>query len=486
MNANKRVFLFVLFSLLLYLAVSYLTLAYKKSWTYFERVNLLSDIVAPSGKAINAANAKGAPVELPPDVDPADTLLISKLDTVKLKDTIADSAAINHAPPKKPISLAPLAENITKKDIVLLSEDSTQVALARFADKLAALKKGKKVKVRIAYLGDSMIEGDLLSQTLRSLLQQLYGGKGVGFVPITSQVAQFRRTAIATFSNGWKDLNFKNTRKNNLFLSGHVFYSSGNDWVNIRDNTTKDTASNLGKYLFYGVSNDSSFVLVNKKNYPLEGKALFNRERVLNDKGKSITLSTSDRGLPIYGVSFESESGVIVDNFSFRGISGLEFARMNNDFLKAINDHNPYDLVIFQFGINVLYNPDETNFNWYKRAAVPVIKKMKNSFSKADFLIVGTGDRAFRYADGYQSATGIEELIKVQAAMALQTNCAFYSLYAVMGGKNSMVDWATQSPSLANKDYVHPNALGARILGKHLFEAINKEVNKLEVKKTEE
>jgi len=481
MNANKRVFLFVLFSLLLYLAVSYFTLAYKKSWAPFERVNLLSDIVATSGMTIGSPRSKEVLVELPPDVDPADTLLTSNLDTIELKDTTSDSAIVNNAPQKKPISLAPLAENITKKDIILLSEDSTQVALARFTDKLAALKSGKKIKVRIAYLGDSMIEGDLLSQTLRSLLQQLYGGKGVGFVPITSQVAQFRRTATATFSNGWKDLNFKNTRKNNLFLSGHVFYSSGSDWVKIRDNTTKDTTTNLGKYIFYGASNDSSFVEVNKKVYPLEGKALFNRERLFNDKGKSITLSTSDQGLPIYGVSFESESGVIVDNFSFRGISGLEFARINTDFLKAINEHNPYDLVIFQFGVNVLYNPDETNFNWYKRAAVPVINKMKSCFSKADFLIVGTGDRAFRYPDGYQSATGIEELIKVQAAMALQTNSAFYSLYAVMGGKNSMVDWATQSPSLANKDYVHPNALGARILGKHLFEAINKEVNKLEV-----
>jgi lysophospholipase L1-like esterase len=480
MNANKRVFFFILFSLILYLLVSYLTLAYKKSWDPFNRINLLSDIIH-SKEAPNKPlpNYQQEHVDLPPDIDPADTLLAKNQDSVAPVEPKADSTLADNEPPSD-IQLSRLPENISKDDIILLTEDSTQVALTHFAAKLAELKKGGKIKIRIAYLGDSMIEGDLLSQTLRTLLQQTYGGKGVGFVPITSQVAQFRRTAVATFSNGWKDLNFKNTKKQHLFLSGHVFFSSGNDWVKVRDNTTRDTISALEKYIFYGTSNDSSFVSVNKKIIPLQGKKLFNRDLLLNDKRKSISISTSDVKLPIYGLSFESEYGVIVDNFSFRGISGLEFARINTDFLRTIDDQNPYDLIIFQYGVNVMYKPDDTNFNWYKRAATPVINKMKACFPKADFLIVGTGDRAFRYPEGYRSAVGIEELIKVQASLALQTNCAFYSLYAAMGGKNSMVNWATQSPSLANKDYVHPNALGAKILGKHLFEALHKDANKLE------
>lgn len=480
MNANKRVFFFILFSLILYSLVSYLTLAYKKSWDPFTRINLLSDII--SSKKVPGdplPDYKQEQVDLPPDIDPADTLLAKNQDTIVPVKPKADSTIVNHQPVKD-VQLSKLPENISRKDIILLTEDSTQVALTHFAAKLAELKKGKKIKVRIAYLGDSMIEGDLLSQTLRTLLQQAYGGKGVGFVPITSQVAQFRRTAVTTFSNGWKDLNFKNTKKQHLFLSGHVFFSSGNDWMRVKDNTTKDTVSTLEKYIFYGSSNDSSFVSVNKKIFPLEGKRLFNRDLLLNDKRKSITISTSDMKLPLYGLSFESEYGVIVDNFSFRGISGLEFARINADFLRTIDEENPYDLIIFQYGVNVMYKPDDINFNWYKRAATPVINKMKACFPTADFLIVGTGDRAFRYPEGYRSATGIEELIKVQASLALQTNCAFYSLYAAMGGKNSMVNWATQSPSLANKDYVHPNALGAKILGKHLFEALHKDANKLE------
>ena len=54
------------------------------------------------------------------------------------------------------------------------------------------LKREKIIKIRIAYLGDSMIEGDLITQTLRELLQKEYGGQGVGFLPIFSNVVVFR------------------------------------------------------------------------------------------------------------------------------------------------------------------------------------------------------------------------------------------------------------------------------------------------------
>ena len=47
--------------------------------------------------------------------------------------------------------------------------------------------KQQKRKVRVAYFGDSVIEGDLVTSSLRNDLQELFGGKGVGFVPLTSQ-----------------------------------------------------------------------------------------------------------------------------------------------------------------------------------------------------------------------------------------------------------------------------------------------------------
>ncbi|QNL48560.1 hypothetical protein H8S90_17445 [Olivibacter sp. SDN3] len=484
MNANKRVFLFIFFSLILYLFFSYINLAYHKTWKLFDRINLIADIVVHPN-AIDDITVRDTLSDelLSKEIDykPSSSTVTEVKDS--LQKQIQEVTEQSTAKRSRPISLA---NKITRKEIIGFSDDTVQSALTQFAEKIYRLKKGENVRVRIAYLGDSMIEGDLLSKTLRNWLQKTYGGIGVGFVPITSQVAQFRQTAQATYSDGWKDLNFKNSKNKHLFLSGHVFFSSGADWIKVKDNTTRDTTIILDKYLFYGPSTDTSQITVNGKAIKLSGKAPFNKQNLLSDKSKTMHIAFSDRQLPVYGLSFESEQGIIVDNFSFRGISGLEFGRIDTGFLQAIQQSNSYDLIIFQYGVNVIYDPEETNFNWYKRAAIPVINKMKTCFPEADILIIGTGDRAFRYPEGYQSAIGIEELVSVQASLASQTKCSFFSLYAAMGGKNSMVNWANQTPSLANKDYVHPNALGANILGKNLFDAIKKDVDRFDVNRYSE
>ena len=64
--------------------------------------------------------------------------------------------------------------------------------LTRFYDALLRLREEPdQTKVRIAYFGDSMIEGDLVTQTLRHQMQEIFGGQGVGFVPTTSLLWDF-------------------------------------------------------------------------------------------------------------------------------------------------------------------------------------------------------------------------------------------------------------------------------------------------------
>lgn len=118
-------------------------------------------------------------------------------------------------------------------------------------EKLNRLKKGENVKIRIAYFGDSMIEGDLLTQTLRKLLQQEYGGYGVGYLPISSNVAGFRQTAT-TSASGWNDTSFKTKGATNMYLSGHYFTGDGSG--SYTDNTIKNDslATPITKSVIYG------------------------------------------------------------------------------------------------------------------------------------------------------------------------------------------------------------------------------------------
>ena len=444
MNSNRRVLHFVMGSVCIYLLLSVAAPLLKMEWLPFQRVNLVSDLVFHDSLDRSEPLAKGR--------DSGDLVIEKKAD--------------------KDFKLYQQPRTITG-----FSNNSAQASLSLFCQKLAELKSGKRKKIRIAYFGDSMIEGDLLTQTLRELLQKAFGGSGVGFVPITSQVSKFRQTVIHNYSGGWKDENFRNGASPRLYLSGHLFRTGG-DWVEMRDNSIRDSAAIIEKSLIYGSAGGPVSITVNGQPRNIDANAVLSRLPLVNDGSYNIRVSISDNRLPVYGISFESGSGIFVDNFSFRGITGIEYGKIDSSFLRSIAAANEYDLIVFQFGVNLLFRPNDRNFNWYGRAMLPVVKKMRNCFPEADFLMISTADRAFRYNGEYRSAVGIDSLVKIQAGIAYETNSYFYNQFASMGGTNSIVDWAKQEPSLANRDYVHPNHRGAAILARYLYGAMINEYNK--------
>lgn len=441
MNSNRRVLQFVTGSVCLYLILSLAGTLMGFQWMPFQRVNLISDIM--------------------------------KSDSVVVVSEKPDSnIVIIEDQPDKDFNLYKKGRYITN-----FSTDTTRPSLGHFLERLAELKAGRKAKVRIAYFGDSMIEGDLLTQTVRKLLQDYFGGSGVGFVPITSQVSKFRQSVSHNYSGGWQDESFKSGKSNRLYFSGHLFRSGG-DWVQMTDQTVTDSAAVLEKSLLCGAAGGTVNITVNNTPFSVNAPRLLNRIPLVTDAGRGIRLSIANENLPVYGISFESPAGIFVDNFSFRGITGIEFARIDSVFMRAIAENNPYDLIIFQYGVNLLFRPNDRNFNWYAKAMLPVVRKIRNCFPSTDFLLVSTADRAFRYGNEYRSAVGIDSLIKVQATVAYETGSCFYNQFASMGGTNSIVEWARMKPSLANRDYVHPNHRGAEVLGNWLYEAILNEYKK--------
>jgi hypothetical protein len=438
MNSNKRVLFFVLVSTGLFLLISLGGYFFGITWMPFKRVNLISDLVVSPPEPVSPTDS--ADILLPP-------IIVEKK-------------------PDEDFALYQKPRFITN-----FRSDTSKASLDNFVKSLHDLKTGKKRKVRIAYFGDSMIEGDLLTQTLRKSLQQAFGGNGVGFVPVTSPVSRFRQTATSDYSNGWNDENFKEGKSTKLFLSGHLFRTKG-DWVQITDNTVPGDSVVLEKSLLCGDVPGTVPVIVNNNTFNVQTSGPFNRVVLGKDKSTRIRLSVNDEKLPVYGISFESESGIFVDNFSFRGITGIEFAKLDSAFLRSISDNNPYDLIVFQYGVNLLWKPNDKNFTWYSKVMTPVITKIKNCFAGTDFMIVSTSDRAFNYKGEYKSAVGIDSLIKVQALLAYETGSVFYNQFQTMGGTNSIVEWAKMKPSLANKDYVHPNHRGAEVLANYFFAAI--------------
>ena len=448
MNSNRRVLYFVVGSVIIYLLLSLIAVSFDVRWKPFNNVNLVSSLFENNQKPKPAT-------------------------AVPVKDSVVTTSVKINDKPVRDFNLYNQPHLITN-----FNNDTSQSSLKDFFRKIYDMRHGNKRKIRIAYFGDSMIEGDLLTQTFRKLLQEEFGGYGVGFVPITSPISKFRSTAYSDFSNGWEDQNFKTSANSkNLFFSGHLFYGN-NDWAEMRDQTLADTAGILEKSLLCGYSKAPATIKYYNALFAFSAKEKFNRIVLANDKRRNVKISVSDSLLPIYGITFESPAGIIVDNFPFRGITGIELDKIDGGLLKAISENNPYDLFIFEYGVNLLFRPYDTNFYWYGNVMSSVIKKVKKYFPGADILLISTADRAFRYDGEYKSAIGIDSLVNVQANTAFENGTSFYNTFETMGGNNSIIEWANANPSMARSDYVHPNARGTDTLATYLFQSMMNDYRK--------
>ena len=446
MNDTKRVVQFTLIATLLLLGLSIYTEVSGTSASYLKNISLLSDVM----------RAKTAPLP----GTPAST------------EVIVDKNG-------KKVPAPTAAPDVYKlPGIITAFHDTAAPAMPRLAAKLADIKKGKKRKIRIAWLGDSMIEGDLITQTVRKRLQQYFGGAGVGFVKMQSLDVKSRATVTMDWHGDWKEESFKSdTHTAPLGFSGHVYFPVSGT-TELRDVTIKDTTGKpLYKSLICGKGGPASLTF-NGKPISFNPAARFNRIVLDSTPTRAATIKIEAPELPVYGVSFESADGIVLDNFSFRGISGVELGKLDTSFLKEVMAGNEYDLVVLEYGANLMFRPNDVNYSWYEQKMEPVLRNFRKALPGADFLLISTADRAFKYDGEWKTAVGLDSLLDVQARMARKNGMAFFNLYQSMGGYGAIARWADSSTAFANKDYIHPNHRGAELLGNMLADAFIAEARK--------
>lgn len=384
-----------------------------------------------------------------------------------VKDTILANAAVTR---------------LIRNDVAIEVRDTTgeHVGLNLFLRALHKQAQQKNKKVRIGYFGDSMIEGDLITQTIRSILQNKFGGSGVGYIPITSVVAQFRQTVKAVANTNWEDVNYNNNKEKRIIgFSGHTFFANQNATVELKPGGGKNLSSLYQLSLLYGPSEESTSLTFNNEPVKIEGSRYFNLARLNSDSNlKSAKLVFNQSKTPLYGLSAESKYGVVLDNLSFRGTSGTELTRLNSKMLQQLDSLRHYDLIVLHYGPNLLYNDSIKNFSYYFKQMEKSIKHLKKVFPQTSILIVSTADKAFKIDGEFRTGDGVEALLLVQQKLAQKYHCAFYNLYEAMGGYNSMKTWAEKKPILAGSDYTHFNQSGSAKIGRLIGNALLNEYEK--------
>ena len=334
--------------------------------------------------------------------------------------------------------------------------------------------------VRIAVFGDSFIEADIFTADLREMLQKRFGGCGVGFVTITSMTNGYRPTVRHTFE-GWSshtvtDSVYFDRRKQGV--SGHYFIPTEKAYVELRGQnkyaSLLDTCREASIF-FYNKDTVDLTVSVNhgeKQNHRLAPNGHLQALQIDGHIGSiRWTVNRADSTL-FYGMAMDGTEGIIVDNFSLRGSSGLSLRTIPAEMLKEFNRQRPYDLIILQYGLNVATQRGY-NYDSYQKGLVAAIEHLKKCFPQSGFLLLSVGDRDYKTDTGeLRTMPGVKNLIRYQQNIAAESGIAFWNMFEAMGGDGSMAKLVHAKPSMANYDYTHINFRGGKYLAGLLYETL--------------
>lgn len=416
----------------------------------------------------NLGNFTYKKIELLADIEPEPKKLEKEtvLDSIVLRDTVEIIApVVNHK------------IDTCKKGLTCIEDFSEQGnAMEAF---IKSLEQVKSKPVRIAFYGDSFIEGDILTSSLRDTLQRVFGGRGVGYVPITSEVAQFRMTIKHSFGN-WKTSSIvgKYDEEPPFGIGGFCFEPMEGNFVEY----SPAYGGRLSKLsIFYSgtalrklhyIIRDT--VTVDTTLFPSSNLTKID---LTNLRSKAIRLSivegdTLPGRIQLYGASMEDNTGIYVDNLAMRGNSGIALSRISSKMLREMNRIRPYQLIVLQFGLNVVSENDTIDYTGYAESMVRVVNKLKETFSDCSILVVSVSDRSSNHGGAFKTMPGILAMRKVQRLFAKKAGVAFWDLFAAMGGENSMPKLVNAKPSMAAKDYTHLNFKGGKFVAKRLSDAL--------------
>ena len=393
-----------------------------------------------------------------------------------VEEEVCDSDTIVLPPPVKPIFVDTCKTGIT---CIEDYSDSSMRGMKHFYEALSKVKTMKR-PVRIAYFGDSFKEADIFTADLREMLQQEFGGCGVGYVPVTSSISGYRPTVRHTFG-GWSSHAVTDSiyfDKKKQGISGHYFVPRNGAYVELRGQnkyaSLLDTCQRASIF-FYNKDSVLLSARVNKgesKNYSLGPSDGLQQVQVDGRIGSiRWTVDRADSAL-FYGLAMDGKKGIILDNFSLRGSSGLSLRGIPVQTLKQFNRQRPYDLIILEYGLNVATERGR-NYDNYQKGLITAIEHLKECFPEAGILLLSVGDRDYKNENGeLRTMPGVKNLIRYQQNIAAESGIAFWNMFEAMGGEGSMAKLVHAKPSMANYDYTHINFRGGKHLAGLLYETM--------------
>lgn len=349
----------------------------------------------------------------------------------------------------------------------------------RLCARLADIRRD--TPVRIAVLGDSFIEGDILTADLREQLQLRYGGRGCGFTPMASPLTGYRRT-VKTRSTGWTSYNIMQRRTTPEALRGDYSVSGWlcrpADGATVRwdgsDFRRRLDRCGTARLLFLSRSDSRLALTLNdslRRTFDIPASEAV-RQIVVRAPIASLALRVEwgGAGFTGYGAQFEDAAGVTVDNYSIRSNSGQALFGTNPSVNAQIDAFMDYDLVVLQYGLNIMQE-GVTDYSAYAARVEKMIAFVRNCFPDAAVLVLSTSDRSVKSETGFAPMSSAPAMVGWQRRAARATGAAFWSVYDAMRAQGGMERFVANG--WAGKDYTHINYAGGRRVAYALVDALD-------------
>lgn len=339
--------------------------------------------------------------------------------------------------------------------------------LARFR---AALAHPSDI-ARIAVIGDSYIEGDIFTQDVRRLLQDAYGGSGVGYMSMHSDFPGFRRS-ISQSDSGWEVCDLRNDSKNPLRpLAGEYCIGSQDAVLTLRAGKIAHAGTwTTSRMLFIAPSDGTVTLRADSVTQTFDITASPDVQAVeLPAKTSRLTVKSDIPGLVSLGVWVEGDGGVGVDCMSLRGNAGVLQSTVSPSLSEQMRRYVPYHLIVVEYGMNAL-SAAQSDYSYYAKLMEKTVSHLKTCYPEADFIMMGVGDRGHKDGSAVTSLATVDAMIEAQRKAARNAAVMFWDTRSAMGGKDAIVDW--RDKGLVNADYIHLNHKGGAVLAEEFVKAL--------------
>lgn len=336
----------------------------------------------------------------------------------------------------------------------------------------AALGKASSRNVRIAFIGDSFIEGDIICQDLRNKFQDKYGGSGVGYIAAHNENPGFRHT-VQQKSSGWKYQIPRQLKANDTtrILAGAYALSDGAASSTFNGVSKRANTAAWQRSRFFFISPDSGTITltVDGRQQSVDVQASPNVQSFeLAGNTSKLEIKSSIKKLVGLGVYLDSPTGVHVDCMPLRGESGRHLGTINANIARQMAKDVDYSLIIVEYGVNAV-SPKQNDYTAYGKSLTKAINHLKEVYPNADIILMGVPDRGFKKGAEVSSLQQCNGMITAQRKAAADARIHFWDSKAAMGGESAVIDWRKRN--LVNADYIHLNHKGGGEMATLMFNA---------------